>query len=304
MPKTLKEVIQWWIDRKEIPFDKLDYGLLAMRVDELQEFLKTVPQKPEDKEVELDDEGKPKIPEVDWSKVEIPEEIIKKFAEPLLDTARKEEKKILYDTIAGLKDGNTKLVTDLEARQKAEEDIKKVQIEKEELEKLEKMKAKDAILELEKKYKHLFEKQTNSFQTEISKVRDEAKVETLRLHRDSLLKVGGEDVIPEMILGNTIEELDNSYELSSKKVKDIREATTGSLKEEQDKVDAKRKEELELEESGRSNRRSPFFTPQEVIEPDHTGSKQKDKVDLSLLRKSVGSEFDSLKDKVLANHGF
>lgn len=267
---------------KEIDFTKLDYA--AIGLDEA-----TV------KKIVADTKAQNLM-----GVLEIPDAVVKAKAEPLIQAAAAEEKKKLYDTVESIKKQNQTLLQQIEAEKAAKEAALKEEAEKQALAERGKLDAKGAIAELESRFtKALTDRETELLQ-KLRETESRATGEILKLHREKIIAASNGQIIEELLVGNTPEELAASAELARQKYATIHKEVEDRLKREQDAAAQKtaqqraeeeqKKKSLSFVRSGEESARTAIGTG--VV------------VDPAAIKAAQAGELSKIKDDVLKQYGF
>lgn len=197
------------------------------------------------------DSKKFKIKDAEGKEVEIPEESLAEFrktvVEEVTEAARsifEEEKKSaiqaektkLYETIEKTKKRNTELEAEIKKFSDAEAEKKK----KEEEERKSNLDATQRIQELEGQINQLVEvnKTTGERFKELLTLQDEKYTKELTkrdvgLYREEAIRKCGGAVIPELVQGETTEEIDRTIEISKKRYLEIKGAASDEKKKDE-----------------------------------------------------------------------
>lgn len=146
-----------------------------------------------------------------------------------VEKARKEEKDKLYPQIDALKGSIKEIQEILKAEREEKEQIRREAEEKAEQKRLsnlsdaekhtEALKRIEEQLKLEREERQKLERQWN----------DQRQAQELETYRQTLIKAAGDDILPELVTGNTKEEIDASFAIAKARHAEYVEKITKAL---------------------------------------------------------------------------
>lgn len=131
-----------------------------------------------------------------------------------VETARKEEKDKLYPTIEALKDTVKAIQDQLREEKEEKEKIKKEAEDEAERQRQAKLSADERQLEAIKRIEEQLSEERKARQALEKKQEAEAKKQRLEKYRAEALKAAGDELIEDLVKGNTEAEIDASIEIA------------------------------------------------------------------------------------------
>ena len=163
-------------------------------------------------------------------------ELDKKIAEEVIkakkNTAEVEKNK-LYSTIEKQKAENANLKSKLDAIKEAEKIAKEEKAKKEEAARLAALSQEEKVNEMLNKQQQQISNLTEVINLNKIDTEKKMKLKDIELHREKLLHSANGQVIPELVSGESIDELEDSFEVSKKRYEEIQKKITNSQKKSQ-----------------------------------------------------------------------
>lgn len=140
-----------------------------------------------------------------------------------VEKARKEEKDKLYPQIEALKESMKEIQDVLRAEREEKEKIKREAEEKAEAQRLAKLSDTEKQLEAIKRIEEQLKEEREERKRLETQWREARTAQELDAYRETLLKAAGDEIIPELVRGNTKEEIDAALTIAKARYKEFAE---------------------------------------------------------------------------------
>ena len=263
---------------KQIDLEKLDYAAIGLDKAAVEKLVA------EAKNGLLDD-------------LEIPTEVLKKKAEKIISDEVNIAKTQLYGTIEELKKSQQTIAEKLAAEEKAKADAAKAEAEAKAKKEREALDARGAVQELETRFSSLLAEQQRQAEERIKSVETSARAEILRLHKEKIIAASNGEIIDDLLVGDTPEELNASAEIARQKYAAIKQKAIEDVSTKAKQEAAEREAAQKAEEE---RKKSLTFVSGGG---DVDRNSRKVEVDAKALKTANLSELAAIKDDVLQKFG-
>lgn len=256
---------------------------------------------------EVENTDTTEVPEVKETKEETSKEetLTKAEANELLEKARKQEKDKLYGTIQSLQE---KLEVLTEAQKADQEEKKKIREEAEaaaEKERLAKLSSEDKLAEQLSALATKLDREAKAREELETKLAEEREARALDSYRQKALAEAGDEVIPDLIQGQSKEEIDRNVAIAKARFQELFKAAT-------DKAKGEKGDQVKRDMPGPTDTSPAALEEAEIqkqlgaidIDQDrYFGNRKKGIRPDSSYRAEVNKARDELKEKLARTYG-